>query len=87
LGAEVSGYLEAVAARTRAVLRPQLAGVWLTGSAALGDFAPERSDLDVQAIAASGVPLDARQRLATALSHPGLPCPVRARVRAPWSVS
>ena len=72
LGAEVAAYVEAVAARARSLLGMQLVGVWLTGSAVLGDFDAARSDLDVQAIAGGAVPRATRERLAAALSHPAL---------------
>ena len=52
-------------------------GVWLFGSAALGDFDPARSDLDVQAVTHERLPEDERLALAAALSHDALPCPVR----------
>ena len=47
-----------VARRVERALGDRLVGVWLVGSAALGDFDPRRSDLDIQAVA--------RERPATA---------------------
>jgi Nucleotidyltransferase domain len=70
---EVDAYLGEVVAR----LRGTASGVWLFGSAALGDFDPARSDLDVQAIADERLPERERLAIAAALSHDALPCPVR----------
>jgi hypothetical protein len=77
IGDEATAYVAAVADRVSATLGAQLVGVWLTGSAALGDFDPRRSDLDIQAITRTVVPPATRRRLAEALSHPALACPVR----------
>jgi Domain of unknown function (DUF4111)/Nucleotidyltransferase domain len=54
-----------------------LVGVWLFGSAALGDYAPGRSDLDVQAVSSDRLPRAALEELAAALDHDVLPCPAR----------
>jgi hypothetical protein len=56
----------------------RLRGAWLVGSAGLGAFLPERSDLDVQAVTAGVVPERERHELARTLSHEALPCPARA---------
>jgi hypothetical protein len=56
----------------------RLRGAWLVGSAGLGAFVPERSDLDVQAVTAGVVPERERRELARTLSHEALPCPARA---------
>lgn len=61
----------------RALLGARLVGVWLFGSAALGDFAPARSDIDIQAVSAGRLPRPAREALAAALAHDALPCPAR----------
>ena len=58
-------------------LGDRLRGAWLGGSAALGDFAPQHSDLDIQAVATEIVPEPDRRELALALSHEALPCPAR----------
>jgi Domain of unknown function (DUF4111) len=63
--------------RLEAALERELVGIWLFGSAALGDFDPRRSDLDVQAVARSRLPMTARRALAAELSHDSLPCPAR----------
>jgi Domain of unknown function (DUF4111) len=58
-------------------LGDRLRGAWLTGSAALGDFVPARSDLDIQALATGHVPEPERRDLALSVSHEALPCPAR----------
>jgi hypothetical protein len=70
-------YLDELLDRLREVLRGRLEGVWLVGSGALGDFDPGRSDIDVQAITRMRVSMADRHRVARALSHDALPCPVR----------
>ena len=72
-----AAYLDEILRRLREVLGGRLSGAWLVGSGALGDFDPARSDIDVQAITRMRVPLADRDRLARALSHDALPCPVR----------
>jgi hypothetical protein len=47
------------------------------GSGALGDFDAARSDIDVQAVTAGRLDRRTLERLAAALSHDALPCPVR----------
>ena len=73
----VNAYLAQLVAAAEAQLGSRLVGMWLFGSAALGDFDPERSDLDVQAVSSVVLPLAERQLVAQALSHEALPCPVR----------
>jgi hypothetical protein len=58
-------------------LGDRLRGAWLVGSAGLGAFVPERSDLDIQAVTAGVVPERERRELAWTLSHEALPCPAR----------
>ncbi len=78
LGAEPTSYLRELVRRVENALSERLIGVWLVGSAALGDFDPRRSDLDVQAIAVERLPEAELTSLATDLSHESLPCPARA---------
>lgn len=73
----IAAYLAELVARVVAQLGDRLVGVWLFGSGALGDFDPRRSDLDVQAVSAVAPPVAERARLAAALSHEQLACPVR----------
>ena len=70
-------YLAALVGRLETVAGSRLAGVWLLGSAALGDFDPDRSDLDVQAVTAERLSLAERERVAELASHEALPCPAR----------
>ena len=72
-----AAYVHAVARRLRVALGDRLIGAWVVGSAALGDFDPRRSDLDVQALADVRPPRRELEALAARLSHPALPCPAR----------
>lgn len=54
-----------------------LTGVYLFGSAALGDYRPPRSDLDVAVVAGRSLAYPEKERLACALDHRALPCPAR----------
>ena len=47
------------------------------GSAALGDFDPSRSDLDVQAVTSEWLPRPEREAIVAALEHEALPVPAR----------
>jgi hypothetical protein len=73
----VADYLAELRRRLDDQLGERLLGAWLGGSGALGDFDPARSDVDVQAVAVARLPRDQLERLASALSHPSLECPVR----------
>ncbi len=77
LGADIETYLAEVVARLRAALGDRLVGAWLFGSAALGDFDPATSDLDVQVVTTVRLARTEREDLAARLSHPVLACPVR----------
>ena len=77
LDGRVRAYLDEVVERVDALLGSRRIGIWLFGSAALGDFDTRRSDIDIQAVASTEIPVIERTRLATALSHEALPCPVR----------
>lgn len=72
-----TAYLAQLVSRLRSLLRQELVGVYLFGSAAYGDYRPGRSDLDVQAVVTT--PLGERQcrELAGTLKHASLPCPTR----------
>lgn len=70
-------YVREVARRTEERLGAELVAVWLVGSCALGDFDPERSDVDIQALARVTLPVEERRALAASLSHDALPCPAR----------
>jgi hypothetical protein len=73
----VRAYADEVASRVHDALGSRLVGVWLVGSAALGDFDPRRSDIDIQAVATGSVPLSERRELAGRLAHEALPVPAR----------
>jgi hypothetical protein len=52
--------------------------VYLHGSAALGDYDPARSDIDILAVCASPLDPGARARLGAGLGRDALPCPAGA---------
>ncbi len=52
-------------------------GIYLFGSAALSDYHPPRSDLDVAIVAARPLSRREKERLADRLDHRNLPCPAR----------
>ena len=66
-----------VARRVREALGERLIGVWLVGSAALDDYDPRRSDIDVQAVATERLASDERRALVGHLEHEALPNPAR----------
>ena len=70
-------YLAELVERLRAVAGERLVGVWLVGSAALGDFDAARSDLDVQGVTTERLSRVERRLVAETTSHEALPCPVR----------
>ena len=72
---EVTRYLDAVTTRVRDVFGDGLVGVYTTGSLALGDYRPGRSDIDLMAVVAGSPDLDLRRRLARQLDHRVLACP------------
>ena len=55
-----------------------LIGVYLHGSAALGDYHPARSDIDILAVCAQPVGDEERARLGADLGRDALPCPAGA---------
>jgi hypothetical protein len=73
----IAAYLSELTTRLEARLEERLVGAWLIGSGALGDFDRLRSDVDVQAVCTTRLARMELQRLAAALSHEALPCPVR----------
>jgi hypothetical protein len=70
-------YLEALAARLTQALGPPLRGLYTTGSAAIGAYAPGRSDLDALAVVGQPLNDDQRQRAAHACDHVSILCPAR----------
>src|SRR5262245_22674529 len=74
----VRAYADALAGVLRDALGSALVGAYLHGSAALGDYDPARSDIDILAVCAAPLDPGARARLAGALSRDALPCPASA---------
>ena len=70
-------YAQEVARRVQDVVGGRLLGVWLVGSAALGDFDLRSSDIDIQAVASEPCPVAERQALVERLTHDALPVPAR----------
>jgi aminoglycoside adenylyltransferase-like protein/nucleotidyltransferase-like protein len=62
----------------RDTLGQALIGVYLHGSAALGDYHPARSDVDVLAVCAAPLDTEGRARLGAGLGRDALPCPADA---------
>src|SRR5688500_1242555 len=61
----------------RAVLGPDLLGVYLHGSLSMGCFNPQRSDVDLLAVSRSPLRSEARPQLARLfLQQSGVPAPV-----------
>jgi hypothetical protein len=74
---EESSYLRQVAERLRELLGERLIGVYAGGSYALGDYRPERSDLDIAAVVDAAISDDLKERVVARLRHESLPCPAR----------
>jgi hypothetical protein len=74
---QLEEYLGEVVERLEQRLGDRLLGAWVVGSGALGDFDPQRSDVDVQAVASERLAPAELEALADELSHPALECPVR----------
>jgi hypothetical protein len=75
MSSPVAEYLSELALRLEAHLGRRLAGAWLIGSGALGDFDRMRSDVDVQAVCTARLARTELERLVATLSHPALRCP------------
>ena len=72
-----TAYMEQVVQILRKRLGERLAGIYLFGSGASGDYVPGVSDLDVQAVAVHSIQKRERHEIARSLSHDALPCPAR----------
>ena len=70
-------YAAEVARRVQEMAGERLVGVWLLGSAALRDYDPVRSDVDVQAVTTERLSRAERERLVGRLAHEALPNPAR----------
>jgi predicted nucleotidyltransferase len=76
-GSTLEAYVAEVARRVQEVAGDRLVGVWLLGSAALHDYDPVRSDVDVQAVTAERLGRADRDMLVGRLVHEALPNPAR----------
>ena len=74
---KVARYLGELTRRLRLVLGERLAGVYVHGSIALGDFSERRSDIDVVAVCEGPIETEAQQAIATQLVRAALPDPGR----------
>jgi Nucleotidyltransferase domain len=72
---EVTRYLHAVTARVLDVFGDRAVGVYTTGSLALGDYRPGRSDIDLMAVVTGEQDLGLRRQLVSQLDHRVLACP------------
>jgi Aminoglycoside adenylyltransferase, C-terminal domain/Nucleotidyltransferase domain len=72
---DVTRYLHAVTARVRDVFGDHVVGVYTTGSLALGDYRPGRSDIDLMAVVAGSPDLSLLRQLVSQLDHRVLACP------------
>jgi hypothetical protein len=70
-------YLSELTSRLQRQLGDRLVAAWVVGSGALGEFDPEHSDIDVQAVSTVRLPRGELEALGAALSHEALPVPVR----------
>jgi hypothetical protein len=70
-------YLDELARRTKGVLGGRLVGVYAGGSLALGDYQPDRSDVDVAVVVEGKIRRDTKDALVAELRHESLPCPAR----------
>ena len=71
----MAAYLTRVSDRTATALGDSLVGVYLHGSAVLGGFALERSDLDLLVVVSGPLGAATKRRLAAELSPRAMPCP------------
>lgn len=73
----VAAYHAELVARLRALLGEELVGVYTGGSWSLGDFEPDRSDLDAAAVSRASLPAAVKRDVVEALRHESLPVPAR----------
>jgi hypothetical protein len=72
-----TAYVVEVTERLRATLGDRLLGIYLHGSAVLGDFVREGSDVDLVAVSDGPLTDDERDMVAERLSSESLRCPAR----------
>jgi hypothetical protein len=75
LNSAARDYVDAVAERLREHLGTGLVGLYLHGSAALGDYHPTRSDIDLLGVCTAPISERERVDIAARLSRDALPCP------------
>src|SRR6266487_2045672 len=78
LHSAASGYVDAVAERLGETLGRDLIGLYLHGSATLGDYDTARSDIDLLAVCAAPLTAAVRDEVAARLGRDALPCPAQA---------
>ena len=74
---DLTGYLAELTERLRGVLDPELLGIYVGGSVALGAYLAGRSDVDVAAVVAGLLPIAQKKAVVDAARHESLPCPAR----------
>ena len=74
----LEAYPAAVTAGLTSVVGPALVGVYLHGSAALGGWSAERSDVDLLGVVAGPLERRAKREISARLNHPSLTCPASA---------
>ena len=74
----LEAYLTVVAAGLVRVLGPALVGLYLHGSAALGGWSAELSDVDLLGVVARPLGRRAKREISARLNHPSLVCPAPA---------
>ena len=77
-GPGLGAYPATVAAGLTRVLGPALLGLYLHGSAAMGGWSAERSDVDLLGVVARPLSRRAKREIAARLNHPSLVCPAPA---------
>ena len=74
----LEAYPAAVTAGLTSVVGPALVGVYLHGSAALGGWSAEHSDVDLLGVVARPLERRAKREISARLNHPSLTCPAPA---------
>jgi predicted nucleotidyltransferase len=75
LSSTVETYLKEVTECLEELLGADLVGVYLHGSAVLGDFSEDRSDVDVLAVSSRSLSPEEKKAITEQLSQALLPCP------------
>jgi hypothetical protein len=77
IDAKVATFGEAVAGRLREVLGEDLHGAYLSGSVALGDYVPGKSDIDIFAVCQRPLAVETKRTVAEIISGEAANCPTR----------